>query len=53
MIGPAIKFDDKGQNVGIPSAAVQNLHKTPTVTLPVEVATATPILPIPGWQKRT
>ncbi len=53
MIGPAIKFDDKGQNVGIPSAAVQNLHRTPTVTLPADVATATPTLPIPGWQKRT
>src|SRR5476651_449652 len=53
MIGPAIKFDDKGQNVGIPSAAVQNRNKTPTVTLPAEVATATPVLPMPGWQKRS
>ena len=50
---PAIKFDDKGQNVGIPSAAVQNFHRTPTVTLPADVATAAPVLPIPGWQKRT
>ncbi|MGD0026253.1 MAG: ABC transporter substrate-binding protein, partial [Xanthobacteraceae bacterium] len=33
MIGPAIKFDAKGQNVGIPSAAVQNRDRTPTVTL--------------------
>ena len=23
MIGPPIKFDEKGQNVGIPSASVQ------------------------------
>jgi branched-chain amino acid transport system substrate-binding protein len=53
MIGPAIKFDATGQNVGIPSAAVQNLHKTPTVTLPVDVATAAPTLPIPGWRKRS
>jgi branched-chain amino acid transport system substrate-binding protein len=53
MIGPAIKFDEKGQNVGIPSAAVQNMHKTPTVTLPADVATAQPVLPMPGWQKRT
>jgi branched-chain amino acid transport system substrate-binding protein len=53
MIGPAIKFDEKGQNVGIPSAAVQNRGRTPTVTLPVEVATMAPVLPIPGWQGRT
>jgi branched-chain amino acid transport system substrate-binding protein len=53
MIGPAIKFDEKGQNVGIPSAVVQNRGKTPTVTLPADVATVAPVLPIPGWQKRT
>jgi branched-chain amino acid transport system substrate-binding protein len=53
MIGPPIKFDEKGQNVGIPSAVVQNRSKTPTVTLPADVATAAPVLPIPGWQKRT
>jgi branched-chain amino acid transport system substrate-binding protein len=52
MIGPAIKFDEKGQNVGIPSAAVQNRNKTPTVTLPPEVATMAPVLPMPGWQGR-
>lgn len=53
MIGPAIKFDEKGQNVGIPSAAVQNRNRTPTVTLPSDVATAAPVLPMPGWQGRT
>jgi branched-chain amino acid transport system substrate-binding protein len=53
MIGPAIAFNEKGQNVGIPSAAVQNRNKTPTVTLPADVATATPVLPMPGWQGRT
>jgi len=53
MIGPAIKFDAKGQNVGIPSAAVQNRDRTPTVTLPAEVATAAPVLPMPGWQNRS
>jgi branched-chain amino acid transport system substrate-binding protein len=53
MIGPAIKFDEKGQNVGIPSAAVQNRNKTPTVTLPADVATMAPVLPMPGWQGRT
>ena len=53
MIGPPLKFDDKGQNVGIPSAVVQNRGRTPTVTLPADVATATPVLPMPGWQGRT
>ena len=53
MIGPPLQFDDKGQNVGIPSAAVQNRNRTPTVTLPAEVATAAPVLPMPGWQGRT
>jgi branched-chain amino acid transport system substrate-binding protein len=53
MIGPPIKFDEKGQNVGIPSAVVQNRGRTPTVTLPADVATAAPVLPMPGWQKRT
>jgi branched-chain amino acid transport system substrate-binding protein len=53
MIGPAITFDGKGQNVGIPSAVVQNCGRTPTVTLPADVATAAPVLPMPGWQKRT
>jgi branched-chain amino acid transport system substrate-binding protein len=53
MIGPAIQFNEKGQNVGIPSAAVQNRNKTPTVTLPPDVATAAPVLPMPGWQGRT
>jgi branched-chain amino acid transport system substrate-binding protein len=53
MIGPAIVFNEKGQNAGIPSAAVQNRNKTPTVTLPADVATAAPVLPMPGWQGRT
>ena len=53
MIGPAIKFDEKGQNVGIPSAVVQNRNKTPTVVLPKEAATAEPVLPMPGWQGRS
>ena len=53
MIGPPIKFDEKGQNVGIPSAAVQNRDRTPTVVLPAAAATMTPVLPMPGWQKRT
>jgi branched-chain amino acid transport system substrate-binding protein len=53
MIGPPIKFDDKGQNVGIPSAAVQSRNRTPTVVLPATAATMTPVLPMPGWQGRS
>ena len=53
MIGPAIKFDEKGQNVGIPSAVVQNRNRTPTVVLPASVATVAPVLPMPAWQGRT
>lgn len=52
MIGPPIRFDAKGQNVGIPSAAVQNRHRTPTVVLPESVASKSPVLPMPGWQRR-
>jgi branched-chain amino acid transport system substrate-binding protein len=53
MIGPPIKFDDKGQNAGIPSACVQNRNRTPTVVLPAAAATMTPVLPEPPWQGRT
>jgi branched-chain amino acid transport system substrate-binding protein len=53
MIGPPIKFDEKGQNVSIPSAGVQNRNRTPTVVLPASVATMTPVLPMPGWQGRS
>jgi branched-chain amino acid transport system substrate-binding protein len=53
MIGPPIKFDAKGQNPNVPSAAVQNRNRTPTVVLPKAVATMTPVLPMPGWQGRT
>ena len=53
MIGPAIKFDEKGQNVGIPSAAVQNRNKTPNVVLPKEAASMEAVLPMPGWQGRS
>jgi branched-chain amino acid transport system substrate-binding protein len=53
MIGPPIRFDLKGQNVGIPSAAVQSRNRTPTVVLPAEAATTTPVLPMPGWQGRS
>jgi branched-chain amino acid transport system substrate-binding protein len=53
MIGPAITFDDKGQNPGIPSACVQNRNRTPTVVLPAAAATMTPVLPQPSWQGRS
>jgi branched-chain amino acid transport system substrate-binding protein len=53
MIGPPITFDEKGQNVHIPSAAVQNRNRTPTVVLPASAATMAPVLPMPGWQGRT
>jgi branched-chain amino acid transport system substrate-binding protein len=53
MIGPAITFDDKGQNPGIPSACVQSRNRTPTVVLPAAAATMTPVLPEPSWQGRT
>ena len=53
MIGPPIRFDDKGQNPGIPSACVQSRNRTPTVVLPAEAATMTPVLPEPAWQGRT
>ena len=52
MIGPPIRFDEKGQNVGIPSAAVQSRNRTPTVVLPASAATMAPVLPMPAWQGR-
>ena len=53
MIGPAIRFDDKGQNPGIPSACVQSRNRTPMVVLPAAAATMTPVLPEPSWQGRS
>jgi len=52
MVGGAIKFDEKGQNVDLRSAAVQNLKGKPTVVLPAENASAAPVFPMPGWDKR-
>ena len=49
MIGGPIRFDEKGQNTGIESAALQNLNRKPTVVLPQEAAEASPVLPFPGW----
>jgi branched-chain amino acid transport system substrate-binding protein len=53
MIGPPIKFDEKGQNAGIPVASVQSRNRTPTVVLPASVATMAPMLPMPPWQDRS
>jgi len=52
MIGGPIRFDPKGQNVGIPSAVMQNRNRAPTVVLPQAVATTTPVFPMPSWQGR-
>jgi branched-chain amino acid transport system substrate-binding protein len=52
MIGGPIAFDAKGQNQNIGSAVVQNLHQTPVVVYPAEVAAAQPVLPMPPWQGR-
>ena len=52
MIGGPIAFNDKGQNVNIGNAAVQNQKQTPVVVLPTDVAVATPVLPMRPWQGR-
>ena len=52
MLGGAIRFNEQGQNVNLPSAAVQNLHGKPTVVLPVSNAEAKPVFPMPGWSQR-
>ncbi|MGQ9370491.1 ABC transporter substrate-binding protein [Azospirillum sp. ST 5-10] len=52
MVGPAITFDAKGQNVNLASACVQNRDSRPTVVLPKESAEMEPVFPMPGWQKR-
>jgi len=52
MIGGPIAFDGKGQNNNIHSAAIQNRDSRPVVVLPSENADMTPVLPVPGWQKR-
>ncbi|MEM1046414.1 MAG: ABC transporter substrate-binding protein [Pseudomonadota bacterium] len=50
MIGGPIAFDEKGQNVSIKSAALQNLGRKPTVVLPQGSAEAEPVFPMPGWR---
>ncbi len=52
MIGGPIKFNEKGQNENIISAAVQNRDGKPAVVLPKEVAVMPPVFPMPAWGKR-
>ena len=52
MVSKGIRFDAKGQNVGIGSAALQNRNMRATVVLPKAVAEAEPIFPMPGWSQR-
>jgi branched-chain amino acid transport system substrate-binding protein len=53
MIGGPIRFDDKGQNNAIASAAVQNRSQRPVVVLPQASAELPPVFPMPGWQNRS
>lgn len=52
MVGGPIRFDDKGQNNAVGSAAIQNRNRAPTVVLPANAATMPPTYPMPGWQGR-
>lgn len=49
MIGGPIRFNEKGQNVNIKSATLQNLERKPTVVLPKGSAEKAPVFPMPGW----
>lgn len=49
MVGGPIQFDEKGQNVNIKSAMLQNLDRRPVVVLPQDSAEAEPVHPMPGW----
>jgi branched-chain amino acid transport system substrate-binding protein len=53
MLGGAIAFNEKGQNVNLPSAGVQNRNGKPTVVLPAENAELKPVFPVPGWSQRS
>ncbi|WP_448207052.1 ABC transporter substrate-binding protein [Azospirillum sp. sgz302134] len=52
MVGPAITFDEKGQNANLISACIQNRDLRPTVVLPKGSAEMDPVFPAPGWGKR-
>ena len=52
IIGGPIQFDAKGQNVNIKAAAIQNLHRKPTVVMPKESAVGELVWPMPGWNDK-
>jgi branched-chain amino acid transport system substrate-binding protein len=52
IIGGPIQFDAKGQNVNIKAAAVENLKRKPTVVMPLDVAAAPLVFPMPGWNDK-
>jgi ABC-type branched-subunit amino acid transport system substrate-binding protein len=51
MHGPPMRFDARGQNVAMPSVALQNRAGTPRVVLPRHVAEAEQIWPNPALSK--
>lgn len=53
MLGGTIAFNEKGQNVNLPSAGVQNRNGKPTVVLPAENAELKPVFPVPPWSQRS
>jgi branched-chain amino acid transport system substrate-binding protein len=52
MLGGPIRFNEKGQNTGIISAALQNRNQRPNVVLPREAAEMAPVFPVPEWSAR-
>ncbi|GAA4401700.1 ABC transporter substrate-binding protein [Quisquiliibacterium transsilvanicum] len=52
MLGGPIRFNAKGQNTEIASAAVQNRNLRPTVVLPKDTAELAPVFPVPDWSRR-
>jgi branched-chain amino acid transport system substrate-binding protein len=52
MIGDAIRFDNKGQNLGNRLASLQIRDGKPTVVLPAANAEAKPVFPVPPWSQR-
>lgn len=52
MLGGPIRFAEDGQNNNLRSAAIQNRDGKPTVVLPAESATASPLFPVPSWRSR-
>ncbi|GAB4360463.1 MAG: ABC transporter substrate-binding protein [Gammaproteobacteria bacterium] len=52
MVGGPIQFNEKGQNVNIRSASLQNRDGEARVVLPAENAELKPVFPAPGWRAR-